>query len=233
VGWRFFNFINGVGSGVVGFTGTIVDAGGYKGGTPGSHALRMDINNTGTPMNCDYALDNNDARTPVVIGKHYILSFDLELDGVTGGTELFNASIAEFSAAGAFLGNALSYTPALPTDQTFHHYSVDYVPQNANTAKVTIGFRPINPGFQSALVLDNVMLSSYATTPTNIVFSVSGGNTLNLIWPESHLGWIAQSNSINLANPNDWFDIAGSAGVTNLNIPARPSGNVFYRLRVP
>jgi hypothetical protein len=76
------------------------------------------------------------------------------------------------------------------------------------------------------------VLPSYATTPTNISYRV-GGSILTLTWPESHLGWIAQSNSINLANPNDWFDIAGSAGVTNLNIPARPSGNVFYRLRVP
>jgi hypothetical protein len=65
------------------------------------------------------------------------------------------------------------------------------------------------------------------------MFNVSG-NTLALSWPATHLGWIAQSNSISLVNSNSWFDIAGSAAVTNLNIvinPAQP--NVFYRLRHP
>jgi hypothetical protein len=233
VGWRWFN----VGSPAInGFTGTIVDAGNYKGGTPGSHAFRMDVDNTGKPAAFDYALDCDDAKVPVVIGKHYTLSFDLELDGVSGGTELCEVSIAEFDASGAFLGNVLGYTPTLPTDQTFHHYSVDYVPQHATTAKVNIAFRPRNPGYVAALVLDNVALFGpyiYATTPTNMTFSVSSG-TLSLTWPGSYQGWIAQSNSVNLANTNDWFDIAGSASVTNLSIPISPATpNVFYRLRLP
>ena len=387
----------------------------------------------------DYALDTDVAHLPVVIGKHYTLSFDLELDGTTGGTELFHASIAEFDAAGGYLGEGVGYNPTLPTDQTFHHYSVGYVPQHGTTAKIVIGFRPINPGFVSALVLDNVVLASipqtnvtwgtpvnisgdsdvstsgtldraynfgngpaatvngvtfaafaaggvtatvgqttlqalgdlsqgglnacgcfasgvapyaglsagyqellgggvfdwdninhsytlaldglttgktyqiqiwssdssvygagsrnttvidgtgansvtlsegtgtdgslgqyvigtftansseqvltfnyaswamdlmsafqlrvlpsYATTPTNIVFSVSGGNPLHLTWPASHLGWIAQSNSVNLASAGSWFDIAGSASVTSLSIPINPTTpKVFYRLRLP
>ena len=43
LGWRLFR------SGqppINGFTGTIVNAGSYVGGTPGSHAMRLDINNT-------------------------------------------------------------------------------------------------------------------------------------------------------------------------------------------
>ena len=76
--------------------------------------------------------------------------------------------------------------------------------------------------------------SGMSSTPTNIVFSVSGGNTLHLTWPGSYLGWIAQSNSVSLANTNYWFDIAGSASVTNLNIPISPATpQVFYRLRLP
>ncbi|MDB6112078.1 MAG: Autotransporter-associated beta strand repeat protein, partial [Pedosphaera sp.] len=78
-----------------------------------------------------------------------------------------------------------------------------------------------------------VLANTIASYPTNITSSVNG-NTLALNWPATHLGWLAQSNSVGLANPNLWFDIPGSQTATNLNItinPAQP--NVFYRLRHP
>lgn len=78
-----------------------------------------------------------------------------------------------------------------------------------------------------------VLASTIAAYPTNITASVNG-NSLSLTWPATHLGWIAQSNSVSLANTNFWFDIAGSQSATNLNViinPATP--NVFYRLRHP
>jgi autotransporter-associated beta strand protein len=72
-----------------------------------------------------------------------------------------------------------------------------------------------------------------ASNPTNITFNVSG-NTLSLSWPADHLGWIAQYNSINLANSNDWIDIPNSQNVTNLVITIDPEmTNVFYRIRKP
>ena len=70
-------------------------------------------------------------------------------------------------------------------------------------------------------------------TPTNIVYGVSG-SILTLTWPGSHLGWYAQSNSVNVASPSSWFDIAGSQTVTNLSITISPAlPQVFYRLRYP
>ena len=70
-------------------------------------------------------------------------------------------------------------------------------------------------------------------TPTNITYTVSGG-TLGLTWPESHLGWYAQSNSVNVTDANSWFDIPGSTTVTNLSVTIDPAAaNVFYRLRYP
>ena len=75
--------------------------------------------------------------------------------------------------------------------------------------------------------------SAIAATPTNLSYQVSG-NLLTLTWPGSHLGWLAQSNSVNLANPNGWFDITNSQFATNLNITINPAWtNVFYRLRHP
>ncbi len=70
-------------------------------------------------------------------------------------------------------------------------------------------------------------------TPTNITYTVSG-STLGLTWPESHLGWYAQSNSVNVIDANSWFDIPGSTTVTNLSVTIDPAAaNVFYRLRYP
>jgi autotransporter-associated beta strand protein len=77
------------------------------------------------------------------------------------------------------------------------------------------------------------VVRAVATYPTNIVCGYSNG-TLSLSWPASHLGWLAQSNSVGLASPGNWFDIPGSDALTNLDIvPAAAGSNVFYRLRSP
>jgi autotransporter-associated beta strand protein len=81
--------------------------------------------------------------------------------------------------------------------------------------------------------LNLLVASAVATNSTNISFTVTGG-ALTLSWPADHLGWIAQSNSLNLAGSNYWFDIPGSQSVSNLVIPINASStNVFYRLRYP
>ena len=77
------------------------------------------------------------------------------------------------------------------------------------------------------------VVTGIASYPTNISYSVNGG-TLALTWPATHLGWYAQSNSVNLADTNYWFDISGSQSVTNLVTTMGPGQtNVFYRLRKP
>jgi autotransporter-associated beta strand protein len=81
--------------------------------------------------------------------------------------------------------------------------------------------------------LDLVVASTIATNPTNISYTVSGG-VLTLSWPGNHLGWIAQSNAVNIASSNFWFDIVGSQSATNLVILINPADtNMFYRLRYP
>ena len=81
--------------------------------------------------------------------------------------------------------------------------------------------------------LDLVVSSTVSSSPTSLNFSFGSG-TLTLTWPGDHLGWIAQSNAVNLAISNYWFDIAGSQSATNLVIPINPAAsNIFYRLRYP
>jgi autotransporter-associated beta strand protein len=96
---------------------------------------------------------------------------------------------------------------------------------------------PLNPGLSwNTCTLTNGIVSVVqmpAPNPTNITFSVSG-STLSLSWPADHLGWLAQSNSVSVADSSAWFDIPGSQSGTSLNItinPAHPT--VYSRLRHP
>ena len=76
-----------------------------------------------------------------------------------------------------------------------------------------------------------------ATNPTNIVSSVGGGN-LTLSWPAGHLGWTLQTQtntrSVGLVPAsNAWFNVTGSASVTNIVIPVGTANpTVFFRLKL-
>ncbi len=152
--WRLFS----VGSPPISsLNATVVDAGGFSGGQPGSRAIQLDVNNTGTPAGQDYGFDNDNARVPVTTGEKYTLSFDLALTRRVGGSLNFQVTIAEFDAAGAFTGTQGGFPLTLPLDQSFHRYSFDYTVANAATRQVGIAFRPITgSGAESTLVLDNV-----------------------------------------------------------------------------
>jgi len=68
-----------------------------------------------------------------------------------------------------------------------------------------------------------------ATNPTNMTFSVSGGN-LTIAWPADHLGWYLQQNTNSLST-NTWTDVAGSSTSTNAVIPINPNvPKAFFRM---
>jgi autotransporter-associated beta strand protein len=106
----------------------------------------------------------------------------------------------------------------------------------ANGNALTIAGPP-GVTFTNNLALDGTIgvLSAFTTAvnPTNITYSING-NVLNLSWPADHLGWLVQSNSVNLAVPADWYDISNTAAGTNYGITIDATKpNVFYRLRKP
>jgi len=74
-----------------------------------------------------------------------------------------------------------------------------------------------------------------ATYPTDILTSFnSSTGELTLSWPETHKGWLAQSNSVDVADTASWFPIPGSDAGTNLTITVDPATpKVFYRLVKP
>ncbi len=72
-----------------------------------------------------------------------------------------------------------------------------------------------------------------ATTPTNLSYSVSGGN-ITLSWPPNYLTWILQSNSVGVASSASWFAVPGSQTNTQVVLPLnRSTPTVFFRLLQP
>ena len=71
--------------------------------------------------------------------------------------------------------------------------------------------------------------------PTQLSYSLSG-STLMISWPTNYVGWILQSqtNALTAGLKNNWTDVAGTAGVTSINLPiVLTNAAVFYRLRQP
>jgi autotransporter-associated beta strand protein len=145
----------------------------------------------------------------------------------TAGTNDLVQGISMANYGGTLVLTNLSGT--LSAGQTFHLFST--ASQTGNFASVQSN-DGVTWQFDPTSGIATVM-SSVATTPTNISFTLSG-SSLTLSWPASHQGWVAQSNSVDIADSNSWHDIPGSESGTNLNITINPSTtNVFYRLRQP
>ncbi len=172
--WRFFT----VGAPPITlFQARIVDAADFgAGGTPGSHALRFDVVNNGTPVGADYALDRDSVRVPVSFGTTYTLSYDAVLYGLTGGTFSFTTTLAEYDSSGTFIGQS-GFSPTLPTDALFHGYSFSWTPVNPNATAINLAFRPTSPGYLNAVGLDNISFS-VVPEPSTLALSLVGGLAL-------------------------------------------------------
>jgi autotransporter-associated beta strand protein len=104
-------------------------------------------------------------------------------------------------------------------------------------ASVTVSGAGVS-GAASIMTTANAVLlqvgASLPTTPTNVTFSVTGGNTLNLSWPASYTGWQLQSNSVSLTSTNDWYLVPGSTATNAMSFGVDPTkSKVFFRLRHP
>ncbi|HEY1787645.1 MAG TPA: immunoglobulin domain-containing protein [Verrucomicrobiae bacterium] len=79
------------------------------------------------------------------------------------------------------------------------------------------------------------VVTGVAINPTNITFSVSGGN-LNLSWPANHLGWLlqVQTNTVAKGLSTNWVTVPNSGTVDSVSVPiVSANGTVFYRLAYP
>lgn len=151
----------------------------------------------------------------------------IQVNAATTGSDLVQGiTTANYGGTLVVTNTAGTLTPG----QTFQIFSA--ANRNNNFAGIQSAGNGATWEFNPATGILTVV-SVTATTATNISFALDG-SSLTLTWPESHLGWIAQSNAVNVAESGAWFDIAGSQGVTVLNLTVDPAKtNVFYRLRRP
>lgn len=80
------------------------------------------------------------------------------------------------------------------------------------------------------------VLSVIPTSPTNITFTVLGGNTLQITWPVAYTGWRleGQTNSLNVGISNNWFTVPSSSATNAMYLPINSANpTVFYRLVYP
>lgn len=142
-------------------------------------------------------------------------------DVVNAGTLYYGGALLVTNLAGTFTGG-----------ETYQLFNANSYNANFATTELPELDEGLDWNWNPATGTLSVSSGS-ATTPTNITYGVSDG-TLTLSWPESHLGWYAQSNAVSVADANAWYDIAGSQAGTSLNIILNPAlPQVYYRLRQP
>ncbi len=178
----------------------------------------------------------------------------ISLSGVLsgpGGLTVINNGTLELSGADNYTGDTSVTAGTLKLDSTNStsgafrltsgatlnlNFASTLVTGSLFTNNVSLPTGTYNAGNLPAFITGAgsiLVAGSLPSTPTNITFSVSGGN-LNLSWPANYLGWILQQNTNSLNVSSNWFDVAGSASVTSTNIPINKNiPNVFYRMRHP
>jgi len=134
-------------------------------------------------------------------------------------------------------GNAFTVNAAAPLPNS----ATPYVVATASTPITSVGpytvsGTAIGPTSQATITVSGTQVLLTVTSlnlqPPTFGFGLNG-NVLSLSWP-TNSGWILQSNSLNIAVPGDWFDVAGSSNVTTININVNTAKtNVYYRLRLP
>ncbi len=227
-GWRLFSLGT---TPIVSLAATFVDSGNYTGGRLGSRAVRLEMDNSGTPVEHNYALDTGSHRIPVIPGTTYIFSVDAAV--LEGPVDLLT-SVIVWDAAGAFIRRVDNIIPSLPEDETFHHYSYEYTVTDPNVASVFIAFRPVTSG-HIVLMIDNASFVPYVDPALLTGLRITRSEeSVELNWPETHLGWQLQSNRVDIRVPEQWIDIPGTATSTTQSLLIQPEfPNAIYRLRSP
>ena len=129
----------------------------------------------------------------------------------------------------ATYGGTLNITPA----GTFHIGDSYTLFQGAGTTNAS-NFASItgSPGAGMAFAFTNGILSVVnqpTPSPTNIVVTSTGPNSLSLNWPSGQ-GWQLQSNSVSLVNTSAWQTVTGATPPYPVTISPNQT-NVFYRLK--
>jgi len=168
--------------------------------------VRMTLNRTNSPAN-----DSLSAAS-IVYGGALVVTNLGDTAFANGSSNVFRLfNITGNTISGAFTSITL---PALPGNELW----------------VT------NLSLDGSIALVNTSPAINTNPPAMMVSFI--GTQLSLGWP-TNAGWVLQSQTNPLSGgltipSNTWFDVAGSAAITNTVITVNPTNpTVFYRLRLP
>jgi fibronectin-binding autotransporter adhesin len=171
------------------------------------------------------AINGNSGEVISLGSSPIILNFDGADPALTilQGALSLNGNTFTINGSQLPVGSYTIVTQAVGTITSAGTYKVNGTAVGASQASIAVSGGKVVLTITSFLDL----------TPFNFGYSVSG-SSLNFTWPASYKGWTLQSNSITLANTNDWFNVAGSAAVTNISVTINSNGPaVFFRLQAP
>jgi hypothetical protein len=124
------------------------------------------------------------------------------------------------------IGKNVAYFPSGGYDNAFFPGSID---------EVAAFDHALSASTIQAIYNLGLGLNSVNPSPTNLTFSVSGGQ-MTLGWPQDHTGWVleAQTNALNAGLGTNWVRILSSATTNQVSVPINPANpGTFYRLVYP
>jgi hypothetical protein len=134
--------------------------------------------------------------------------------------------------------NALQLDSKLYTGSGTNGTLLSPITTTTSTTPLTTIFDALAIGWRatgstaSTMDINSITINGQSTpilSPPTLGFKLSG-STLTLSWPSNYVGWVLQSNSVNLDHAG-WSTVPGSGGTNNISVPLSPTqSNVFFRL---
>ena len=197
------------------------------------------INTNGTAFAAPPAVYQTERYSDSTLTTTYVFT-----NLVAGNNYLVRLHFAEiyFSGSGQRVFNVL-----INGNEVLTNFDIYATAGAANKAVVRQFTLPANASGQFVIVATNVVqnaqfngieiLNPYTNLPwvgTNLITLASSSN-LTLSWPTNYVGWILQTNGIDLGNSAAWGDVPGSPTNWQMTIPmVNPApAREFFRLRYP
>ena len=163
---------------------------------------------------------------------------------VPGSNYLVRLHFAEiyFTTAGLRVFNVL-----INGTQVLGNFDIFAAAANSNKAVVREFTAPANGSGQFVIVATNVIqnakfsgiqimsVGAYLPSVGTNITALATRTNLTLSWPSNYVGWILQTNGVDVGNSADWADVPGSWTNQQMTFPMNPPAlpKEFFRMRHP
>jgi autotransporter-associated beta strand protein len=207
-------------------TGTVaVNAGGTLGGI-GTISGALTVNPNGTLSPGNSAIGTLTLGVPPTLNGNLVMELNTSQ---SPSNDVLKVSSGTLSAGGNLVITNLPGS-TLALGNSFKLFSA---PVGGSFISIVYPEAPSGTAWTNKLAVDgSVALVASAPTPTNITFSISGGDLI-LNWPAGQ-GWQlqVQTNSLAVGINNNWVTVPGAVPPFT-NAVNSANGTVFYRLVYP